>query len=123
MTILHTHKIGKNRKAYIECIECGWRRHVWLQNLRGGKTRRCGGCRRVLELPTGAGNARLDKAVGDAELRAGRLGHSLGSFDPDIPNVAAVASCGRCERLAAVDLTESPFYFGPALDRPCAVSA
>lgn len=123
MIVLHTHRIGKNRKALIECAECGCRKHVWMQNLRAGKTRRCGGCGAVLELTGHAGNPRLDKAVENAELRAGRLGHSLGSFDPDIPHVAAVASCGRCDELAGVDLSEAPYLFGHAIERPCGVTA
>lgn len=122
MTILHTHKIGRNRKAYIECA-CGRRRHVWLQNVRSGKTRSCG-CGRVSDLaPSRFGNARLDRAVEDAGQRAGRLGHALGAFDPDVPNVAAVASCGRCDELASVDLSEAPYLFGHAMDRPCGVAA
>lgn len=118
MTILHTHKIGRNRKAYIECA-CGRRRHVWLQNVRAGKVRSCG-CGRVSDLePSRFGSARLDRAVEDAEERASRLGHALGAFDPDVPNVAAVAFCVRCDELASVDLSEAPYLFGHATDRRC----
>lgn len=56
-----------------------------------------------------------DRAVKDAA----RLGHKLGKFEIEEKWQAAVATCGKCQEYAAVDLTESPYLFGRALKRKC----
>ena len=40
------------------------------------------------------------------------LGHTLTTFEVEEGWQSAVATCTRCQRIAAIDWTESPYLFG-----------
>ena len=62
---------------------------------------------------------KLQQMIDQAARNAVALGHRLRGVDVEEDWTAAVATCGRCRLLAAIDLTESPYLFGRALERKC----
>ena len=82
-----------------------------ITNAEGTRAMTPGGLRRSLR--------RLQRLSDQAVREAAKLGHQLGGFDIEEEWQAAVATCGNCRLIAAVDLTESPYLFGRALKRKC----
>lgn len=62
---------------------------------------------------------KLNRMTDRAAKEAARLGHRTGSWEVEEGWYAAVATCKRCDLIAAIDLTESPYLFGRALKRKC----
>jgi len=62
---------------------------------------------------------KLRGMAGQAARNAAALGHRLGGWKVEEEWYAAVATCKRCDLIAAIDLTESPYLFGRALKRKC----
>lgn len=69
-----------------------------------------------------AARAQMDIERSRAAADASERGHELGTWHPT-GNGREAAICGRCARVAQIDMTKQPTRFGAALEQGCITDA